>query len=105
MMIKLPFTNAYHNFTLAPDKAKGRSHKRRLKGRLGATVGQVTNVKDAEPVPKDVIKAAATLDGNQVTYNQAFRAIKDTTNKYYQHEKQSFQLIVPYLQRIMTLKS
>jgi hypothetical protein len=44
------------------------------------TVDQVLMVKEFSPKPKDVIKAAANLAGEAVTYNQGYQGIKNINN-------------------------
>jgi uncharacterized protein (UPF0147 family) len=57
-------------------KNNKRKQKQRLKGTLQQTLEQITMVKEDEPIPKDVVKAAANVTGKGIMYNQGFRAIK-----------------------------
>jgi uncharacterized protein (UPF0147 family) len=49
-----------------------RKRKQRIKGILTDTLEQVSMVKNDDPIPKDVRKAAANVTGEVVTYNQGF---------------------------------
>jgi MULE transposase domain len=70
-----------------------------MKGLIECTVDHVARNKDKDPVPKDVIKSAATNEQLHTTYNQAFRAVRATFTKKLENDAASFQLIIPYLNR------
>ena len=76
-----------------------RKPKRRIKGRLDAAIDQVAVLKAGKPVPKDVMKAAANLQGLTVTYKQSHRALQQVTKRKWELDKGSFQLIIPYLSK------
>ena len=59
IILKGTMTKLTHNGKNAPATANGRAHKKRLKGRFDDVVSHLTEVKDAKPVPKDVMKAVA----------------------------------------------
>jgi len=59
--------------------------------------------KEGKPVPKDVIKAAANVEGYAATYDQSFRAIRSIISRKLQQDELGFQLIIPYLQKFMQL--
>jgi hypothetical protein len=81
--------------------ANGRSHKRRVKGKLEEILDNVATVKEDKPVSKDVVKAAANLKGIQANYNQAYRCIQSNNVRAREDDKVSFQLIIPYLSKFM----
>jgi hypothetical protein len=54
-------------------------------------------VKEHDPIPKDVVKAAANVSGKGITYNQGFRAITLAKSINNEVDNDSYQLIVPYL--------
>jgi hypothetical protein len=69
-------TCAFHNGDEAvATTADGRSLKRRVQTRLNPIVDAVAMVKDGQPQPKDVMKAAANIDGFVATYQQSYRAM------------------------------
>lgn len=103
VILKKGYTTPFHCGDAAPTTAKGRAHKRRLKGRVEGSVEKVESVKDGEPQPKDVMKTAANLDGLVTTYNQSFRAIQAIRSSRSEENKLSFQLIQPYLNNFMEL--
>jgi len=97
-------SNAYHCGPLIPPKeGKSRARKKRVKGRLEPVVDAIMMVKDDNPLPKDVRKAAANLGGMSTTYNQSYRVVASVAQKQLQQDKLSFQLIVPYLENFMKL--
>jgi hypothetical protein len=83
--------------------ADGRAHKTRTKGTVHPLVDQVALVKDDPVKPKDVMKAAATLNGFTATYQQSFRAIEANRSNALEKNKRSFELLIPYLQKFMEL--
>jgi hypothetical protein len=74
-----------------------RRKKQQLKGTVKETVDQVLFVKEDSPKPKDVIKAAANLSGEAVTYNQGYRGIKNINDIIIKNDEESFQYIILYL--------
>jgi hypothetical protein len=80
-----------------------RKRKQRIKGFLKDTVEQVSMVKTDDPVPKDVIKAAANVSGEMVTYNQSYRAIKADEETNYHSANYSYSLLIPYLNKFNKL--
>jgi hypothetical protein len=73
-----------------------------MKGIIESSVKEVSMNKYEDPVAQDVIKAAARV-GVATTYNQAFRGIRGMLSKKLQHDTSTFQLILPFLQRFVTL--
>ncbi|KAG7345434.1 hypothetical protein IV203_032965 [Nitzschia inconspicua] len=59
IMLKSAFCVPYHSGPLVPGGKRRRAPKRRLRGRLKHSVELVMSVKEADPVPKDVMRAAA----------------------------------------------
>jgi hypothetical protein len=45
----------------------------------------------------DIVKTAANLTGEAITYNQGYRAIKTKIVVAIQNEEELFQYIIPYL--------
>lgn len=103
IILKDAVTTPLHSGERAPPSAKGRAHKKRLKGRIEPTVNEVASIKDGKPKAKDVMKAAAHLKGIDATYHQAYRAIKRATLENWEQHESSFQLIVPYLLKFKEL--
>jgi hypothetical protein len=58
---------------------------------------QVLLVKDDEPIPKDVVKAAENVSGLSITDNHGYCAIKAEDVINYMSDNDSYKLIVPYL--------
>jgi hypothetical protein len=58
-----------------------RKRKQRLKGQFRSTLEQVMLQKNDDPVPQDVIKAAANVSGVSLSYNQGYHAIKSFIEK------------------------
>jgi hypothetical protein len=92
-------SNLNHYGTVMTNRSKNnkRKRKQRLKGSLQQTLEQDIMVKEDEPIPKDVVKAAANVSGKGITYNQGFRAIKAGNTTTNEVNDGSYQLIVPYL--------
>jgi hypothetical protein len=103
IILKTLWTKAYHSGVRAPPTAKGRAHKKRIKGRLDPSVDEVAAVKDGKPKAKDVMKAAANKRGIETTYSQAYRAIRRRDEDNWQQHKSSFELIIPYLLKFKDL--
>jgi MULE transposase domain len=80
-----------------------RKLKKRIKGFLKDTLDKVTMVKNDDPIPKDVVKAAANVSGEVVTYNQSFRALKADKEKNFVTVMDSYNLIIPYLEQFKAL--
>ncbi|KAG7367563.1 hypothetical protein IV203_030234 [Nitzschia inconspicua] len=59
IMLKRAFCVPYHSGPFVPGGKRRRAPKRRLRGRLKHSVDLVLSVKEADPVPKDVRRAAA----------------------------------------------
>ena len=72
-----------------------------MKHKVGVSVHRVNAVKDSKPVPRDVMKAAASLAGDHLSYNQSFRAIRRAFSERWHQDAESFQLIGPYLQKFV----
>ncbi|KAG7359842.1 transposase [Nitzschia inconspicua] len=98
IIYKQELSNPFHCGQPVPPKMKGRAPKKRVRDKLEESVDHVIEVKDGTPVSKDVIKAAANVQGVRASYNQAYRAIGRAVTKT-QREKQqaSFGLIMSYL--------
>ena len=103
IVLKTTFTRAIHKGDKAPDKAKGRSYKKRIKGRVESAVDQVAITKDGKPVSRDVQKASANLNGVTLSYKQAYHVIEDLRRSQYEEDKFSFELIIPYIQKFLHL--
>jgi hypothetical protein len=74
-----------------------------VKGILKESLEQVYMVKNDDPIPKDVIKAAANVTGDVVTYNQGYCAIKLEDKNNFVSAKDSYKLIVLYLTQFKEL--
>jgi hypothetical protein len=61
------------------------------------TLEQVIMVKEHDPIPKDVVKAAENVSGKGITYNQGFHPITMAKTINNEVDNDSYQLIVPYL--------
>ena len=97
-------TFPYHTGPPAPPTAKGRAHKRRLKGKLEPLLDKILTTKDGLPRAKDVIDAAASeMESLVPTYSQTYRALQRVAATRREQEKKSFQMIIPYLQKFTTL--
>jgi Transposase, Mutator family len=80
-----------------------RKRKQRIKGFLKDTVEQVSMVKTDNPVPKEVIKAAANVSGEMVTYNQSYHAIKADEETNYHSANYSYNWLIHYLNEFKKL--
>jgi hypothetical protein len=80
-----------------------RKRKHRIKGILSETLEQVTMVKNDDPIPKDVVKAAANVTGEVVTYNQGYQALKAEKLLNMKAVNDSYNLIIPYLKQFKEL--
>jgi hypothetical protein len=103
IIVKKSLTNPYHKGCDAPIMAKGRSYKRRMRGKLAPMVVAVENVKHKKPSPQDVMKAAANLNGTPASYNQSFRVLREVNDRKWDQDEISYQLIIPYLQKFIEL--
>jgi hypothetical protein len=91
---------ALHNGVVIANNVKqegGRLPKQRTNLALSHSVIAVARVKHDMPLPNDVRKAGHNLLCRPTTYHQAFRAIKNQTQKGRANDNESFQLIIPYL--------
>lgn len=103
IVLKTTMTNMLHNGKKAPPTAKGRAYKKRLKGRFDFVVDHVATVKDAKPVAKDIMKAAATLIDENPTYNQSYRVVRGVALRKWEEDDISFQMMKPYLEKFKDL--
>jgi hypothetical protein len=103
MTLKSNLTKAAHIGERITRLPNDRKPKRRIKGRLDATIDQVAVVKSGKPVAKDVMKAAASLEGLTVTYKQSHRALQQVAKRKWEQDKGSFQLVIPYLSKFEEL--
>ncbi|KAG7372186.1 MULE transposase domain containing protein [Nitzschia inconspicua] len=101
IMLKSAFCVPYHSGPLVPGGKRRRAPKRRLRGRLKHSVELVMSVKEADPVPKDVMRAAANHQKKDVTYNQSFRAIQEVRFSRAESQLVSFQLIRSYIDQFL----
>jgi hypothetical protein len=80
-----------------------RKLKQCIKGFLNDTLDKVTMVKNDDRIPKDVIKAAANVSDEVVTYNNCFCALKADKERNYVTVMESYNLIIPYLNQFKEL--
>jgi hypothetical protein len=67
------------------------------------SVEQVAITKKAPPAPGYIMKTAATIHHSVLSYNQAYRALKDMEKKTAIQDWDSFKLIIPYLKLFQKL--
>jgi hypothetical protein len=60
-------------------------------------------VKNDNPIPKEVVKAAANVSGELVMYHQGFCAIQADREKNSATVLESYNLIIPYLKQFKEL--
>ena len=60
----------------------------------------VGNAKSSDTNVNDVIKTSANFDGVRANYNEAYRALTASDAKQNKHEIKSYELIIPYLQKL-----
>jgi hypothetical protein len=99
IILKASLTHAVHCGPKVSRPPGGRTPKRRCKGRVEAIVDHVTCSKYKDPVAKDVIKSGANFHGRDMTYAQAYRAVTDAAYQKWEHNKDSFEMIIPYLDK------
>ena len=95
--------NIKHSSNKAPDHARGRSHKKRLKGRLDEALANIVKNKKKEPTPHDLIVSTATANGKTTTYNQAYRYLQKVKETRWDHGDKSYELLIPYLDKFKEL--
>jgi hypothetical protein len=78
----------------------GRRWKERRVGKLDNVIVQVLNTKKDKPVPADLVKTAATLNGDVVPYFAAYRALNAESNAVTREEMLGFQLLIPCLEQM-----
>jgi hypothetical protein len=61
----------------------------------------VSLVKDGQPKPKDVMKAAVNIDFLTATYQQSYRAVHRKTSEMNVKNQRSYQLIMPYMRKLL----
>jgi hypothetical protein len=101
---KIIFKNHYLKHTgkvLAPFGKDKRKWKQSKQGELDENVESVMRVKCADPLPEDVIKATQTFKGQTPSYNEAWRALKYKKIQDRINEKQSYELLIPYLEKFV----
>lgn len=99
IILKVTLTHPIHFGPEAPKPKGGRGHKQRCKGRLEPILDHVACIKDSFPVAKDVMKAAANMHAREVTYSQAYRTVTDAAYQKWEYDKDSFEMIIPYLDK------
>jgi hypothetical protein len=101
IMIKAKCYNLTHQGTMKSKLSVDgkRKLKQRVKGVLKETLEKVVTVKNDDPIPKDVVKAAANGCGEVVSYNQGYRAVIADKEKNYVTVEESYNLIIPYLKQ------
>jgi hypothetical protein len=82
---------------------KETTFKGHLKGDTETSIFGEAAKKDDNPIPKDVVKAAANVSGELFTYNQGYRVIKAKDGEIDRGAMFSFHLVVPYLQQFKEL--
>ena len=78
----------------------GRRWKERRVGKLDNVIVQVLNTKNDKPLPADLVKTAATLNGDVIPYFAAYRALNTESKAVTREEKLGFQLLIPYLEQM-----
>ena len=74
--------------------------KRKPKDHLKSAIELVGNAKSSDTNVNDVIKTSANFDGVRTNYNEAYRALTASDAKQNKHEIKSYELIIPYLQKL-----
>ncbi|KAG7337239.1 MULE transposase domain containing protein [Nitzschia inconspicua] len=98
IVYKQELSNPFHCGEPVPPKTKGCAPKKRVRDKLEESVDRVIEVKDGTPVSKDVMKAAANVQGVRASYNQAYRAIsRAVANGPREKQQASFGLIMSSL--------
>lgn len=79
----------------------GRKQKQRKpKDFLKSAINLVTASKADDAIVPDVMKTSANFEGFSPTYNEAYRVLKGGSIKSHQNEIKSYQLIIPYLEKL-----
>ena len=92
---------ALHNGRRREARAKdGRKWKTRRAGKYNEIIGKIRQHKEKPPLPGDVMKAVATQQNETISYSTAWRSITGVERLQLQQQILSFQLIIPYLQRL-----
>ena len=74
-----------------------------MKGIVESLVDKVYKHHNNDPKPLDLMKTAATTEGRVLTYNQSYRALSAPGQKRWENARDSFQMIQPYLDKLVEL--
>ena len=84
----------------SPVKRQGARHakKRILPKDMNKAISNVFYTKKAPPIPQDIVKSSSYHNKKRITYHNAYYNLRKFTSRTSQELKQTFQLIVPYLE-------
>ena len=92
---------ALHKGRRREPKAKdGRKWKTRRAGRYNTVIKRIRQHKEKPPSAGDVMKAVATQQNETICYTTAWRSLEGTDRLQMMQQITSFQLIIPYLERL-----
>ena len=88
-----------------PVARDGRQWKKRRAGKLDEMIVQVVRTKKDDPPPADVIKTAASVDGEVITYMPAYRALNNQSCAQFRQSSKNFELLPGYLEAMKQLNA
>jgi hypothetical protein len=86
-----------------PRARDGRQWKKRRAGKLDDMIVQVVRTKKDRPTPADVIKTAASRDGEVITYMPAYRSLNNQSRAQLRQSSKNFELLPGYLEAMKQL--
>ena len=86
-----------------PRARDGRQWKKRHAGKLDDMIVQVVRTKKDRPTPADVIKTAASRDGEVITYMPAYRSLNNQSRAQLRQSSKNFELLPGYLEAMKQL--
>ena len=97
-----PFHNGIDRFGKYDN---GKKFKQQITTTISPNIELVAIVKNAKPVPKDVVKATKEFTGTLPSYNQAHQVLSknEERTKFQQHK--NYKLLIPYLEEFKTVNS
>ena len=94
----------YHTVERCEPRARdGRQWKKRRAGKLNDLVAQVVRTKKDPPIPADVIKSAASRDGEVLSYMPAYRCLTHESRAQLRQNSKNFELLPGYLEAMKQL--
>lgn len=81
----------------------GKLFKTRITEKITPIIEKIEALKSYKPVPNDIVKAAKTLNGDRIKYDQAQKVLLKVKGANKIESRKSYELIIPYLEEFKKL--